>query len=237
MDRHLFPYFLFLLICAAAFAQAPAPPVDALVLAFRDVQVDAGKVTGSIRSFQGLNGPPFPVMEGLPNLTRQYKALHIDMVRTHDIMGPTDIAARYSEDNPLLKWLVPDSKQRAAMVRTARVTEIFPDWNADPEKAESYHFAASDKFIQAIRESGAEVYYRIGRSFGADYTDLPDLDKFAAVVKHVAMHYNQGWANGFHDNIRYWEFWNEPDLPLFWTENAGKILRALRKDSAGVEVG
>ena len=61
----------------------------------------------------------------------------------------------------------------------------------------------------------AEVYYRIGRSFGADYTALPDLDKFASVVKHIAMHYNQGWANGFHDNIRYWEFWNEADLPIF----------------------
>ena len=25
------------------------------------------------------------------------------------------------------------------------------------------------------------------------------------------MHYNLGSANGSHDNIRYWEFWNEPD--------------------------
>ncbi len=25
------------------------------------------------------------------------------------------------------------------------------------------------------------------------------------------MHYNEGWANGFHMNIQYWEIWNEPD--------------------------
>jgi hypothetical protein len=144
-------------------------------------------------------------------------------------MGPTDIAARYSEDNPLLKWLVTDTKQRAAMVRSSRLAEIFPDWNADPEKPGSYHFAASDKFIQAIRESGAEVYYRIGSSFGADYTDLPDLDKFAAVVKHVALHYNQGWANGFHDNIRYWEFWNEADLRFFGRRNPKRSMRFMRR--------
>jgi xylan 1,4-beta-xylosidase len=73
--------------------------------------------------------------------------------------------------------------------------------------------------VQSIREVGAEVYYRIGRSFGSDYTELPDSEKFASVVKHLAMHYNQGWANGFHDDIRYWEFWNEPDLPFFRTKN------------------
>lgn len=228
----LFPLLLLLSLLLgrpAAAAQTPAQPQDTSTSSFRNVQVDAGKVVGSIRSFQGLNGPPFPVMEGLPKLVQQYKALRIDMVRTHDIMGPTDISAHYSEDNLLLKWLVPDSAQRAAMVRAAQVSEIFPDWNADPERPESYRFAASDKFIQAIRESGAEIYYRIGRSFGADYTALPDPDKFAAVAKHIAMHYNQGWANGFHDNIRYWEFWNEPDLPVFWTETPETFYRLYEK--------
>ena len=229
--------FLFLVTCAAAAAQTPAPPQGPSPSSLRGVQVDAGKVVGTIHSFQGLNGPPFPIMEGLPNLVQQYKALHIDMVRTHDIMGPTDIGARYSVDNPLLAWLVPASKQRTALVLSAQTGQIFPDWNADPEKAASYHFAASDKFIQAIRESGAEVYYRVGRSFGADYTELPDFDKFAAVVKHIALHYNQGWANGFHDNIRYWEFWNEPDLAVFLDGNAGDILSAVREDRAGLEGG
>jgi xylan 1,4-beta-xylosidase len=227
--------FLFLVTCAAAAAQTPAPPQGPSPSSLRGVQVDAGKVVGTIHSFQGLNGPPLPIMEGLPNLVQQYKALHIDMVRTHDIMGPTDIAARYSVDNPLLVWLVPDSKQRNALVQSAQAAQIFPDWNADPEKPESYHFAASDKFIQAIRESGAEVYYRIGRSFGADYTGLPDFDKFAAVVKHIALHYNQGWANGFHDNIRYWEFWNEPDLAFFWTETPETFYRLYEKTARALK--
>lgn len=26
-------------------------------------------------------------------------------------------------------------------------------------------------------------------------------------------HYNEGWANGFHYNLKYWEIWNEPENP------------------------
>src|ERR1700737_5021364 len=93
MHRGLFSSLLFLLIgflliSAAATAQTAVPPKDASASALRDVQVDAGKVTGSIRSFQGLNGPPFPIMEGLPSLLQQYQALHVDTVRTHDTVGP-----------------------------------------------------------------------------------------------------------------------------------------------------
>jgi hypothetical protein len=74
-----------LLLCVPAFAQVTGNS------GFRTVTVDAGEVTGEIRSFQGLNGPPSPVMPGLPNLARQYKDLRIAQVRTHDFMGPTEI--------------------------------------------------------------------------------------------------------------------------------------------------
>ena len=61
------------------------------------MHVDASNVTGRIRSFQGVNGPPTPVMEGLPDLVGQYKDLRIDMVRTHDFMGPTEIDSQYCQ--------------------------------------------------------------------------------------------------------------------------------------------
>jgi hypothetical protein len=58
------------------------------------------------------------------------------------------------------------------------------------------------------------------------------------------MHYDEGWANGFHDNIRYWEFWNEPDLPFFWTENPErfyslyeKTARALKSVDPSMKIG
>jgi xylan 1,4-beta-xylosidase len=208
----------------------------------RPLHVDAGEVTGRIRSFQGVNGQPTPVMAGLPNLVAQYKDLHIDMVRTHDFMGPTEIDSRFVNDDPMLTWLVPDTEQRAKLVVAGNASIIFPDWSADPEKPESYRFGPTDKVIQAIRESGAQVYYRVGRSFGANRNPPADFDEFADIVKHIAMHYDQGWDNGFHDNIRYWEFWNEPEF--FWTGTPQqfyslyeKTARALKSVDPTLKVG
>ena len=120
---------------------------------------------------------------------------------------------------------------------------IFPDWSADPDKPGSYNFAATDKVLAAIRASGAAIYYRIGRSWGANAEPPPDLDKFASAVKHIAMHYNQGWANGFHYDIRYWEFWNEPGF-IFWTGTPEqfyslyeKTARALKSVDPSLKVG
>lgn len=209
---------------------------------FRALQVDAGKVIGEIRSFQGLNGPPSPVMAGLPNLVEPYRDLHIDQVRTHDFMGPTEIDSRYDYRDVNLVSLIPDPAQRIGVVRAGNESIIFPDWNADPDKPQSYRFGPTDKVIAAIRESGAEVYYRIGRSWGA-HTDPPaDYDKSADIVKHIAMHYNQGWDNGFHQNIRYWEFWNEPEgfwggTPEEFYTIYEKTARALKSVDSDLKVG
>jgi xylan 1,4-beta-xylosidase len=189
---------LFLFAVAAGF-QALASQAPEL----RAVHVDAAKVTGKIRSFQGVGGGPAPLVPGkLPDVTKQYQDLRIDLVRTHDFFGPTDIDA---------KWPVLESIPKA--VGASGEKSIFRDWKADPEDERSYNFGPSDRLIQAIVNSGAEVYYRLGRSFGADSSPPPDFDKFANVCKHVAMHYNGSWAHGYHDKIRYWELWNEPDIP------------------------
>jgi xylan 1,4-beta-xylosidase len=226
-----------LLLCAAAFAQ------DAPGRQFHVLHVDAGKVIGEIHSFQGVNGPPSPLMAGLPNLVQQYKDLRIDLVRTHDFMGPTDIDAKYEQANPFLTWLIPDSSQRAGVVQAGNAGIIFPDWSADPERPASYNFAPTDKVLASIRASGAAIYYRIGRSWGANSAPPADFDKFASVVKHIAMHYNQGWANGFHYDIRYWEFWNEPGF-IFWTGTPERLYslyektaRALKSVDPSLKVG
>jgi len=218
-------------------------PQESANSGFRSLHIDAGKVTGEIRAVQGLNGIPSPVMAGLPNLVEQYRNLRVPQVRTHDVMGPTEIDPHFKLADPLLAWLIPDDAQRAGVVKTGNASIIFPDWSADPEKAASYHFEASDKVIAAIKASGAEVYYRIGRSWGAQIQPPPDFDKYADVVKHIAMHYNQGWANGFHDNIRYWEFWNEPEA-LFWSGTPEqfyslyeKTARALKSVDPELKVG
>ncbi len=222
-----------LLPCPVAIAQS----------GFRNLQVDAGKVIGQIRSFQGLNGQPTPVMADLPDLVEQYRALHVNMVRTHDMMGPADIDARFDFKGIDLAWLIPDTKQRAGVVEAGNKSTIFPDSKADPENPESYNFGPTDKVITAIHASDAEVYYRVGRSWGANIDPPADFDRYASVVKHVAMHYNQGWASGFHYRIRYWEFWNEPD-GLFWSGTPEqfyqlyeKTARALKSVDPSMKVG
>jgi hypothetical protein len=210
---------------------------------FRTLQVDAGKVVGEIRSLQGLNGQPTPVMAELPNLVRQYRELRIDVVRTHDFMGPTDVDAKFDSKNGDLAWLIPDEKQRAGVVEAGNKSTVFPDINADPERPESYNFAPTDNVLADIHASGATVFFRVGRSWGANNTPPTDFDKYASAVKHIAMHYNQGWANGFHYHIQYWEFWNEPDGG-FWSSSPEpfyqlyeKTARALKSVDPTLRVG
>lgn len=226
-----------LLLCQPSLTQDTSNP------GFRSLNVDAGKVIGEIRSLQGLNGLPSPVMAELPTLIQQYKDLRVDQIRTHDAMGPSEIDSKFVLGNGELAWLIPDRAQRAGVVKAGNAAIIFPDWSADPEKPASYNFAPTDKVIAAIRSSGAEVYYRIGRSWGANINPPCDSDKFASVVNHIAMHYNLGWARGFHDGIRYWEFWNEPD-GLFWSGTPQqfyalyeKTARALKSVDPALKVG
>lgn len=227
-----------LLLCRVGLAQSHADSQ------LRVLTIDAGKASGVIRSFQAVNGQPTPMIPGLPNVIPHYREMRIAMVRTHDMMGPTDIDARFSLKDPGLTWLVPERGERAAIVKEGNANSIFPDWNADPEAPASYNFGPTDKVIQAIWGIGAEVYYRIGRSWGANADPPPDFDKFAAVVKHVAMHYNQGWAGGYHDHIRYWEFWNEPEISVFWSGTPEqfyalyeKTARALKSLDPSLKVG
>ena len=55
----------------------------------------------------------------------------------------------------------------------------------------------------------------------------------------MVMHYNKGWADGYHYNIQYWEIWNEPDFLPFWRGTAAqyhelykKCARAIRQPTA-----
>jgi hypothetical protein len=227
---------LALTVCASAWAHGSPP-------GYRTVTVDAGHVNGVIRDLQGVNGQPTPVLKGLPNLVRQYKELPISLVRTHDMMGPTDIDATFKFDNIWQKWLIPDPAVRKDAVEVGNKSIIFPNPKADPEQSLSYNFGPTDQVMDAIQHSGAKVFYRIGRSWGAEADPPADFDKYANVVKHVAMHYNKGWAKGFHYNIKYWEFWNEPG-PIFWNstperfyELYEKTARALKSVDSDLKVG
>jgi xylan 1,4-beta-xylosidase len=187
----------------------------------RKITVDAATIVGTLRSLQGVDGAPGPGGHKPENFTfggwnmhesvdasAGYRLARIDLVRTHDGYGPGDIDSKFETAQAPGGALI--SARRDAFT-------IFPNPAADPENPASYRFGPTDQLIASIKRIGAEVLFRVGRSEGADPTPPADFDRYAAIVKHVVLHYNRGWANGFHYNIRYWEVWNEPDLgTLFW---------------------
>lgn len=75
----------------------------------------------------------------------------------------------------------------------------------------------ADEYIAVTLEAGTETFYRLGQRIEHEirkHNTLPppDFHKWAAICEHIIRHYNEGWANGYRYNIRYWEIWNEADL-------------------------
>jgi len=151
---------------------------------------DCTNTGGYINDFSEINcGPiPNPGIKGV-DLTNQFKETGFDFVRNHDFNGPTDIIM------------------------------IFPNMSKDPLDPSNYNFTISDQYITSIINSGCDVFYRLGESANTEekLRQPPEnKSKWAEICKHIVMHYNDGWADGFKYNISYWEIWNEPDLNGFW---------------------
>ncbi|MBR4072345.1 MAG: hypothetical protein IKK24_00255 [Clostridia bacterium] len=124
-----------------------------------------------------------------------YKAAKIPYSRNHDSGVEMVYGGPYSHD----------------------ITNIFPDFNADPTDPESYDFACTDESILVCLDAGTETFFRLGQTIEHQikkHGTIPPKDfyKWAVICEHIIRHYNEGWANGFNLNIKYWEIWNEPDL-------------------------
>ncbi len=154
----------------------------------REISVDYAEVIDTIRNLSGTNRGPINPDAPL-DLTDKFGGLKLSIARTHDWYGPGDRHV------------------------------LFPNWEADPTDPANYNFNSSDTFITGIVDAGAEVFFRLGESWEAEpvyNVPPPDNTTWAKVCKHIVMHYNAGWADGFHYDIKYWEIWNEPDIEWFW---------------------
>lgn len=110
-----------------------------------------------------------------------------------------------------------DTPLYAPWAKCVDISCVFPDFNADETRAESYDFTLTDKLFSEIRSAGTRIFYRLGQSIenaSKKYDVYPpkDYKKWARVCEHIIRHYNDGWADGFRYGIDYWEIWNEPDL-------------------------
>lgn len=178
---------------------------------------------GTIRPLHGINkGPLAP--GGVFDVIQQQKELGIPFTRLHDCGWPNPYVVDHHA--------------------------VFPNPNADPSLPQSYDFRLTDEYIEAVRKTGAEPIYRLGESIEHTsvkrYVHPPaDMEKWAAVCVGIIRHYNEGWAKGFHHNIRYWEIWNEPEnRPTMWDGSDDDYLRlyrtavlAIKKQFPALKVG
>ena len=160
------------------------------------VKINYSKKIGKIKVMHAVNNGP--VVAG-KDQTRgnefSFKAARIPYARVHDAA----FFAGYGGEH------------------TIDVHAIFPNFDADVNDPNSYDFPCTDHYISQIIEYGSEPFYRLGskiehgvKKYG---TIMPkDFQKWAEICEHIIRHYNEGWADGFNYNIKYWEIWNEPDL-------------------------
>ena len=99
------------------------------------------------------------------------------------------------------------------------VPNVFRDFDADDNDPENYDFTFTDILIEELIKAGIKPYYRLGTTIEnqalvkAYHTKPPkDYEKWARICEHIIAHYNEGWADGYHFDIEYWEIWNEPDV-------------------------
>lgn len=120
--------------------------------------------------------------------------------------------------------------------RFVDIPNIFRDFDADENDPNNYDFAFTDALITAMIEAGIEPYYRLGVTIENNAAikvyriDPPkDFHKWARICEHIIAHYIDGWADGFHYDITYWEIWNEPDdgkeISEMWTGTPEQYFR------------
>ena len=154
------------------------------------------KILGAIKPLHGVNRAPARFKE---DKIEEIEAAGIPFVRTRDCGG---------------------AYGRNIFVD---IPNIFRDFEADENSPASYDFAFTDHYLSCIVNSGAQPFFRLGVTIENNwkikaYRIAPpkDFSKWARICEHIVRHYNEGWANGFHWNIKYWEIWNEPENPPMW---------------------
>jgi hypothetical protein len=154
-------------------------------------EVDFDSTAGEIRPFLGVQGAPRPFDPRDSDLTARYREAGIRIVR------------------------IPQDDGFASSL-----AGIFPDATKSPDDPEAYHFEAIDRLMSSIIEAGATPLWTAGYDIGGgdDWTASNtqggraprDPEKWASVIRHVLMHWNEGWAHGYRWNVRHVEFINEP---------------------------
>ena len=162
------------------------------------LKFDLSKEYGKFKIMHAVNNGPCHkrhVNDQYVSNFESYKAAKIPFARNHDAAFHATYGGEHSVD----------------------ITGIFPNFDADENDPASYDFATTDEYILVTLDAGTETFYRLGQKiehYVKKFGTIPpkDFKKWAVICEHIIRHYNEGWANGYHLDIRYWEIWNEADL-------------------------
>ena len=155
--------------------------------------------------------PPLRALHGVTNyapLGNISQAYPIDVrARLRELRVP----CAYFHDDPYV------SKGREVI----DVSRIFPLFHADENDPANYLFAETDDYLRPLVEDGVGIIYRLGESIecgGTCYRTSPPKDyaKWSRICLNIVRHYTEGWAGGFHWDIRDWAVWEEPNNPNLW---------------------
>ena len=179
------------------FGSTAAVPIIRFAKSSARLEIDFDSERGAIKPLHGVNNAPVRV-NGKQGQD-EFKSAGIPFVRTHD--------TAYSFGG----------------THYVDIPNVFPNFDADETNPANYDFAYTDAYLKPIVAAGCKLFYRLGVTIENNwrvkaYNIFPPKDyaKWARICEHVVRHYNEGWADGFHWNIEYWEIWNEPENPAMW---------------------
>jgi len=156
--------------------------------------VDFSKPIGKLRALHGVNNGPVVVGNHTADMVARHREAGFPSARLHDCHWP----------NP----------------NVVDIPAIFPLFHADADNPSNYIFAPTDHYLKPIVDNGEQIVYRLGVSIEhkTTFRTAPpeDFAKWAKICVNVIRHYNDGWANGYHYNIRQFEIWNEPEGSQMW---------------------
>lgn len=161
------------------------------------VKINFAEAVGKMKPMHAVNNGPvykFAADQRITNIDA-FREAGIPYIRTHD----SSFCSAYGG------------------YHTVDVHVIFPDFDADPNDPASYDFPITDEYMRVCDHANTKVFYRLGAKIEHEikkYGTLPpkDFQKWAVICEHIIRHYTEGWANGFHYDMEYWEIWNEADI-------------------------
>jgi len=176
----------------------------------KEIRIDFEKKCGRIKPLNCINGGPRSGGYNLPfDFTDEFCEMGVPVVRTAGSAG------------------------EYGLNQYINIHCIFPDPDADETLEESYNFLPTDLYLASIRNTGADILYRLGE--GREpysrklYARAPkDPEKWARICEHIIMHYNEGWANGFKLNVKLWEIWSAPDSSECWADGEREYFELYR---------